>query len=61
MEYGAIINECKSVFSQFYENSSVEFVRRQTNEVAHKLAKTPLLSASFQLLVEPPLIVLNTF
>jgi len=52
-EYDAIINECKFVFSQYYENSSVEFVRRQTNEVVHKLAKADPLLASFQLLVEP--------
>ena len=52
-EYGAIINECKSVFSRYYENSSVEFVRRQANEVAHKLAKAAILSASFELLGEP--------
>ncbi|KEH29449.1 hypothetical protein MTR_4g036855 [Medicago truncatula] len=38
---------------KYYENSSVEFVRRQANEVVHKLAKATLLSACFQLLVEP--------
>jgi hypothetical protein len=32
-EFGAIIQHCKVLFSSFYVNSSVEFVRRQANEV----------------------------
>ena len=35
-EFGAIINDCRSLFRQLYENFSVEFVRRQANEVAHE-------------------------
>ena len=50
-EFGNIIYNCKTLFSNFYENSRVEFVRRQANEVAHSLAKVALLSASSQLLV----------
>jgi ribonuclease HI len=53
-EFGSIIEHCKSLCSNFYENSRVEFVRRQANEVAHNLAKAALLSASFQILVEIP-------
>jgi len=34
---GSIIQDCKTLFSQFYENSSVEFVQRQANVVAHEL------------------------
>jgi len=48
-EFGNIISYCKSLCINFYENSSVEFIRRQANEAAHKLAKAALLSASFQI------------
>ena len=51
-EFGNIIEHCKSLFSNYYVNSHVEFVQRQANEVAHNLAKTALLSASSQLVVE---------
>jgi len=53
-EFGAIINNCKIMFNHLYENSSVEFVRRQANGVAHELAKAATLSASFHILVTPP-------
>jgi ribonuclease HI len=53
-EFGVIIDHCKIIFSNYYSNSSVEFVRRQANEVAHNLAKAATLSASFQILVEVP-------
>jgi ribonuclease HI len=53
-EFGVILNQCKLMFSNFYSNSSVEFVRRQANEVAHNLAKAATLSASFQILVDVP-------
>jgi ribonuclease HI len=53
-EFGAIMDHCKFTFSTYYRNSSVEFVRRQANEVAHNLAKAATLSASFQVLVEVP-------
>ncbi|GAU48398.1 hypothetical protein TSUD_405430 [Trifolium subterraneum] len=53
-EFGVIVEHCKSIFSTYYRNSSVEFVRRQANEVAHKLAKAATLSASFQILVDIP-------
>jgi hypothetical protein len=49
-----IIHNCKTIFEQYYVNSSVEFVRRQTNEAAHRLAKETTSSASFQILVEIP-------
>jgi len=53
-EFGSILKDCKSLVSRFYENSSVEFVWRQANEVAHQLAKAATLSTSFQILIEPP-------
>jgi hypothetical protein len=53
-EFGSIINNCRTLFGLYYENSSVEFVRRQANEVAHVLSKAVTLSASFQILVTIP-------
>ena len=38
-QFANIIDNCKSLFRNFYENSRVEFVRRHANEVAHALAK----------------------
>ena len=49
-----IIHNCKTIFEQYYVNSSVEFVRRQANEAANRLAKAATSSASFQILVEIP-------
>jgi hypothetical protein len=46
------MDHCKLIFSTYYRNSSVEFVRRQANEVAHNLAKAATLSTSFQVLVD---------
>ncbi|CAJ2664712.1 unnamed protein product [Trifolium pratense] len=42
-KFGAIIDHCKLVFSNYYRNSSVEFVQKQANEAAHTLAKTATL------------------
>jgi len=53
-KYENIIDNCKSLFRQFYENSRVKFVWRQANEVAHSLAKAALSSASSQILIEIP-------
>jgi len=53
-EYGNIISNCKALFSQFYENSRVEFVWRQANEADHSLAKAALSLTSSQILVNIP-------
>ncbi|MCH88219.1 cytochrome P450, partial [Trifolium medium] len=53
-EFCVIMDHCKTLFSNYYGNSSVEFVRRQANEVAHNLVKAATLSASFQILVDIP-------
>lgn len=45
-EFGCIISSCRSLFSSFFSNSSVEFVRRQINEVAHALAREVALLIS---------------
>ncbi|GAU47653.1 hypothetical protein TSUD_27780 [Trifolium subterraneum] len=46
IEFGDINKNCKSCFSNFYNDSSVEFIHRQVNEVARNLAKVALFSAS---------------
>ena len=38
-EFGCIISSCRSLFSTFFSNSRVEFVRQQANVVAHALAR----------------------
>jgi len=46
-KFGTIINDYWIMFSQFYENSSVEFVRKQVNEIFHELAKAAIVSTNF--------------
>jgi hypothetical protein len=53
-EFGDIIDNCRSLFTQFYVNSNVEFVRRQTNEEANTLARDTSLLTSFRILDEIP-------
>jgi len=45
-DLGAIIRECGTTFSSFFTNSKVEFIRRQANEVAHRLARAATFYAS---------------
>jgi len=45
-EFGSIISSCRSLFSSFFSNSRVEFVRRQANTVAHALAREATFLAS---------------
>ena len=51
-ELRAIIDICRALFGHIYENSNVEFRRRQANEVCPELAKAVTLSASLQILVD---------
>jgi ribonuclease HI len=53
-EVGDIISHCRKLFSSCYNNSSVEFIRRQANEVAHRLAKAASYIASPQIMVNIP-------
>jgi ribonuclease HI len=59
-ELGGIMSHCKRLFSTYYNNSSVEFVRRQANEVAHRLAKVASCKASPQIMVEIPYCIEHT-
>jgi len=49
-EFGMIIHNCKTIFKQYYINSRVEFVKRQTNETIHDLTKETTFSTSFRIL-----------
>jgi hypothetical protein len=51
-EFGILIDHYKSIFSNYYSNSSVEFVWRQTNKVVHNLAKVTTLLVNFQILID---------
>jgi len=41
-EFGCIITTCKQLLVDRFQNSHVEFSRRQTNRVAHELAQAAL-------------------
>jgi len=45
-EFGNIVSASRSLFNSKFSNSWVEFVRRQTNAVAHNLAREATLLAS---------------
>jgi len=49
-----IIHNCRTLFGLYYENSSVKFVRRQSNEIVYELVKAATLSISFQILITIP-------
>jgi hypothetical protein len=49
-----IVLECKNDFSSYFTNSYVEFRRRQTNNVAHNLAKVAISLASFHIFIDIP-------
>jgi hypothetical protein len=53
-EFGAIIIECRQLFSSFFRNFDVEFIRRQTNKIAYALAKTATFLISVHLFIEIP-------
>jgi len=53
-EFGCIISSCRSLFSSFFSNSRVEFVRRQANMVAHARAREAMSLASPAVYFEIP-------
>jgi hypothetical protein len=53
-EFGDIIKNCRSLFTDLYTNSSVEFIRRQANEVAHTLGRAATSLPSLHILVDIP-------
>jgi ribonuclease HI len=53
-EFGDVLKECKSRFNLYFQNSSVEFNRRQANAVAHALARVAPSLASSNIFVDVP-------
>jgi len=53
-EFGCIISSCRSLFSSFFSNSRVEFIRRQANMVAHAPAREAMYLASPAVYFEIP-------
>lgn len=45
--FGDIISHCRDFFSTYFNNSSVKFIMRQTNKIAHNLAKVATSQISF--------------
>jgi len=45
-EFRNIVSASRSLFTSKFSNSRVEFIRRQTNTVAHNLARDAILLAS---------------
>lgn len=55
-EFGAIISQCKVLFSTFY-NSRIEFDRREFNVVVHKLVRVATSFASSHIFHYIPLCI----
>ncbi|CAJ2637113.1 unnamed protein product [Trifolium pratense] len=51
-ELGDVIRDCVRLHKTYFRNSSVEFIRRQANEVAHALARVATSIASFHLFID---------
>jgi hypothetical protein len=49
-----VLSECKRILSLYFENSYVEFNRRQTNEVVHALARVATFIASSHVFIDVP-------
>jgi hypothetical protein len=57
--FGDIIRYQKHVFYSYFTNSHVEFIRRQTNVVAHNLARVYSSLASFLIHTDIPKYIQN--
>ncbi|CAJ2663088.1 unnamed protein product [Trifolium pratense] len=53
-EFGDVLNECIRRFKSYFENSRVEFNRRQANEVAHALARVAPSIARSHVFIDVP-------
>ncbi|XP_024628786.1 uncharacterized protein [Medicago truncatula] len=56
-EFGAIVEECRRSCNLYFENSKVEFSRRQANEVAHTLAREATFLANPHIFNVAPLCI----
>jgi hypothetical protein len=53
-KFGSVTDSSIQLCSSYLTNSHVEFIRRQTNEVAHELVKTATSSTDFRIFDEIP-------
>ena len=58
-EFEVIVDECRRCCRVYFENSKVEFSPRQTNEVAHTLAREALFLAGPHVFNDVPLCILS--
>jgi ribonuclease HI len=58
-ELGDIIRDCVRLHKTYFRNSSVEFIRRQANKVAHILARVVTSIASLHLFIDIPTCIVN--
>jgi hypothetical protein len=54
IEVGDVLKECKHLFSLYFENSRVEYIKRQMNEVTRALTRTIPSLTSFNIFVDVP-------
>jgi hypothetical protein len=53
-ELGDVIKDCQRLHASYFPNSSVEFIWRQANKVAHMLAKAASSLANVHLHIDIP-------
>jgi ribonuclease HI len=58
-EVGGVLKECKHLFSLYFENSRVEYIKRQMNEVVHALTRIIPSLTSFNIFVDVPTCILT--
>ncbi|CAJ2636477.1 unnamed protein product [Trifolium pratense] len=58
-DLGAILNDCRNILASNLVNSDVKFIRRQANEVAHRLAGAATSLASFHNFITIPSCIYN--
>jgi hypothetical protein len=53
-EYGCIISACRQLLINSFQNSLVEFNRRQVNEIVHEIAHAAPFNPSYHVLDDVP-------
>ncbi|MCI22711.1 pentatricopeptide repeat-containing protein, partial [Trifolium medium] len=53
-DLGDILSDCRTILATSLVNSHVKFIRRQANDVAHKLARVATAQASFHNFIDIP-------
>jgi hypothetical protein len=58
-ELGDIIRDCVCLHKTYFGNSSVEFIRRQADKIAHVLARVATSITSFHLFIDISTCIVN--